>query len=329
MTRIIAVLLAYVLAAAAPAYAQTYNVTLTGASPGGLWSLLGAGVDGAVRAAYPGSVVTYQTSGGGIPNIGIVSRGEAELGLAHAQELKQAVDGVEPFKAPVNNLRAIAYMYNWAPYHLIVTKDFAEKYNLKSLADVKANKVPVRMAINKRGNIAGDVALALFDAAGISEQDLEAWGGKIVYAASAEQSDLLLNRRIDMVTNSLFVRHSSVRKIDESLDIVLLSIPDDVIKAVNEKMNTLDFTIPAGSYKNQAEPIKTVTLSAVLFVSDKMSDEDAYNLTKGIYGNVDKIQGVHGSMKALTPELMASVTVIPYHPGAVRYLKEAGLLKTN
>ena len=43
-----------------------YNLTLSGASPGGLWSLLGAGVHASVAAAYPGSAVTYQTSGGGL-----------------------------------------------------------------------------------------------------------------------------------------------------------------------------------------------------------------------------------------------------------------------
>ena len=42
-------------AAVAPASAQTYNLTLCGASPGGLWSLLGAGIDAAVKKAHAGS----------------------------------------------------------------------------------------------------------------------------------------------------------------------------------------------------------------------------------------------------------------------------------
>ena len=62
--------------------AQTsYNLTLTGASPGGLWSLLGAGINAAVVSRHPGSVVTYQTSGGGLANVMLVSGGRAELGI--------------------------------------------------------------------------------------------------------------------------------------------------------------------------------------------------------------------------------------------------------
>ena len=62
-----------------PASAQAQlNLTLTGASPGGLWSLLGAGIHAAVAAEYPGSAVTYQTSGGGLANVMLVSDGRAE-----------------------------------------------------------------------------------------------------------------------------------------------------------------------------------------------------------------------------------------------------------
>lgn len=56
-----------------------------------------------------------------------------------------------------------------------------------------------------------------------------------------------------------------------------------------------------------------------------MDDETAYNLTKAIFENYEQVAGVHPAMKALTPEVMASVDVVPYHPGALKYLKEAGL----
>lgn len=54
------------MALAMPAAAQKYNLTLAGASPGGLWSTIGAGIDASIAAAYPGSTVTYQTSSGGL-----------------------------------------------------------------------------------------------------------------------------------------------------------------------------------------------------------------------------------------------------------------------
>ena len=54
---------------ALPAQAQTVNESVCGASPGGLWSLVGAGLDAAVKAEAPGSTITYQTSSGGLANV--------------------------------------------------------------------------------------------------------------------------------------------------------------------------------------------------------------------------------------------------------------------
>jgi|GEM_PF-5536965 len=72
---------ALLLASAATASAQTYNLTLCGASPGGLWSLLGAGIDAAVKKSFPGSTITYQTSGGGLANVGLLDKGTCDLAI--------------------------------------------------------------------------------------------------------------------------------------------------------------------------------------------------------------------------------------------------------
>src|SRR6056297_1941345 len=85
---------------AAPASAE-YNLTLCGASPGGLWSLLGAGVDQAVKEAFPGSTVTYQTSGGGFANVVQLDQGKCDIAIIHDAEVKAARAGEEPFSAPV------------------------------------------------------------------------------------------------------------------------------------------------------------------------------------------------------------------------------------
>ena len=78
------------------AKAQKYNLTLSGASPGGLWSRIGGGIDAAIAKAYPGSTVTYQTSSGGLANVPLVSRGKVPMGLATDGELNAAVKGAKP-----------------------------------------------------------------------------------------------------------------------------------------------------------------------------------------------------------------------------------------
>ena len=87
----IVALSAALMALSGPGYAKVYTLTLCGASPGGLWSLLGAGVDAAMKAAYPGSTVTYQTSGGGFANVGLLRQKKCDLAIVHDVEAKLAL----------------------------------------------------------------------------------------------------------------------------------------------------------------------------------------------------------------------------------------------
>lgn len=312
---------------AMPASAQPYNLTLAGASPGGLWTLIGTGLDSAVKAAYPGSTITYQTSGGGLANAQLLERGRVPLGIIHDVELKIAQDGRKPFKAPLKSLRVLAYMYDWSPQQLIMTKDFAESHGIKTFDDIIAKKAPVRMVVNRQGNIAAEIGEALFTAAGSSFEDLESWGGRVVYAASAEQADLVKDRRVDLVNNSLFVRHSSLLQVGQAVDVVMLPISKAVVDKVSEATGVQPYTIKANSYPWQKEDMLTVTFGAAIVATDKMDEKTAYNLTKAMVEQISRIQGVHNSMKALTPQLMGSLKVAPYHPGAIKLYKEKGLMK--
>jgi hypothetical protein len=62
-------LFALALSASAAGAQTNVNMTLSGGNPGGLWSLLGAGIDRAARMENDASVVTYQATGGGFANI--------------------------------------------------------------------------------------------------------------------------------------------------------------------------------------------------------------------------------------------------------------------
>ncbi len=319
--------IAVTLAAAGSAQAQdAYRWTLSGASPEGLWSMLGAGVDSALRTSHDGSVVTYQTSGGGLANVGILDAGNADLGIVHNIELKVAVDGAEPFKAPVTSLRAIAVLYNWAPMQMVITKSFMEEHGITSMRDIAGKKPPLRIAVNQRGNMVQETNKQILDAYGITYEDIESWGGQVVYAPGGEMANLFNDRRIDMAGNGVFVPYRYFTRVAENMALDILPLEQDVIEQVAAASGADPYLIKAGGYEWLDHDVPTVALSAVLVASDKMSEQDAYNLTKALVSNVGKIQEVHKSMAALTPGLMASLTVAPYHPGAEKYYREAGLM---
>ncbi|WP_236037296.1 TAXI family TRAP transporter solute-binding subunit [Marinomonas vulgaris] len=307
------------------AHSESYEMTIAGASPGGLWSLLGAGVDGAVRESYEGSKITYQTSGGGVANVGLLDRDQANLAIIHDAELLLAKKGDDPFREPIDSARVLSYLYTWAPMQALISNSFAEEYGIKAFEDIAKVKPPITIAINKRGNIASNIAVEMLEAIGVTEADIESWGGKIIYAASGEQISLIQDRRADLLINSLFVKHSSIMQAANSVDLTLLSMEEGTVDAINAESGTVSFDIPAGTYEFSPNAVHTASLGATLAVREDMDEELAYNLTKALFENYETIVSVHSAMKALTPEIMASVTVVPYHKGALKYLEEVGL----
>ena len=311
----------------ASAIAQPYKMTVSGASPSGLWTVLGVGIDGAVKAAHPGSSITYQTSGGGLANIALLDQGKVELGIAHNVELRIANEGGKPFSRPIQSLRAIGLLYDWAPMQMVLTKAAAQKHGIRTFEDIALKKPPLRVAFNKRGNMVEHVAVKMFNAIGVEVEDIRKWGGDVIYAASDEQSDLMKDKRIDMLANSLFVRSSAIVQAGDAVEVVMLPVSDKTIQAVAQQLGTTRFVIKGGSYTWQPEDVPTVTVGAMLVVNEKMDDKVAYDLASALARHIDKLQGAHGSMKAITPAFLASQRTIPYHKGAEKFYREAGLLK--
>lgn len=301
---------------ASAAGAKTYNLTLCGASPGGLWSLLGAGVDAAVKEAFPGSTVTYQTSGGGLANVGLLDAGKCDLAIIHDAEAKAALGALPPFKSKIDSMATVAQLYSWAPMQAIVNADYAEKNGLTKLEDIAEKQLPVTIVLNRRGNIVSDIGVAMLNAVGASPEKIEEWGGSVEYAASGEQGDLMRDRRVDMLLNSLFVNHSSIRELASSIDVKLLPITEETAQKVIDEWDIQEFTIPADAYDWADNDTLTLTVSAQLFARKDADPEMVTDITKALVDHVDKLQGVHKAMAPLDLALMKGARTVPYHPAA-------------
>ena len=302
------------------------NYIMAGASPGGLWSLLGAGGDKAMRASHPDATVTYQTSGGGFANAAQIASKKVDFGLMHDAEAKIAAQGGAPYKAPISNLRALAVMYNFAAFQPMVTKSFADKYGIASYEDLKAKEAPVRLIINKRGNIAHNQAVEVLAAYGISLKDIESWGGSIQYSGSKGSVELMKNRQADMVMNNIFVGHSSIREVLNSMPMVMMPVSQAVRDKVSSAMGTGQMVIPGKAYDILSADHPTLALTAMLVINADTSDNEVYKITKALVTNLGEIQGVHKAMRSLNKEMMVKQNAIPFHPGAVKAYKEAGLM---
>jgi uncharacterized protein len=332
MRTIIAAVAAAAALAAFPAAAQKYNLTLSGASPGGLWSAIGTGMDAAISKAYPGSTVTYQTSSGGLANVPLVAQGRAEMGIASDGELLMAVQGKEPFKAPIKNVRVLARAYSadsrFQMTHVIVSRAFVERHNISSFEEIVARKIPLRVAINRRGNMDGDLSEAVITAMGASPKAIESWGGQVVRAASREMSSLYQDRRIDMMHYGVAFNHPSVQEAVKAVDSVFLPIPRAIAEKVGAELGAEPCEVKPGEYAWAPKGAGTICIGAVIVVGEQMEPGLAYNLARALVEQLDEFKDrSHRAIKAtLTPKVLTTKSVAPFHSGAEKLYREKGLM---
>ena len=310
-------------------YAQSVQqLTLAGASPGGLWSTIGAGVDKALAKAYPGTTVTYQTGSGGLANSKLVADGKVPMGIAADMELAAAYRGTGPFKDhPLKDLRTLFRAYSaqsrFQYDYVLLNGDVAKKYDIKTMADLKKHAGELRIAFNRPGNMDGDIGIAIMEDSGIPIKSFK----QVVRAASKEMSSLMLDRRIDVIVLGIAFNHPVVREMENGIPLTMLDVGAKISAKVADDFGGQACTIKADEHKFISEDKTSVCVGAVVVVDKSMTDDEAYKIVKGLLANLEDFKSAHRLLKKeTTPKTVAEPAVAPEHPGAVKAFKEAGLM---
>lgn len=301
------------------------NITLCGGSPGGLWSLLGAGVDAAVREIDSESNVTYQTSSGGFANIVQLKQGKCDIAIVHIGEVLIAARGDAPFKEPTTGVSAIAMLYDWAPMQWVIDKDYADENGIKSIADLKDNAAPFNLVVNRRGILPSILAEQSLMKSGIPFEDIESKGGSVQYQGSKAASEVMQDGKADAWVNATFVGSGSINSIAGSKSLTLLSVPKSVIDEMVAEYGSKPVTIPKSAYEWLDRDVETFGAQAALIAADDADPEMVALVARAIVEHQDKIQDVHKAMKAFNGDLLSSITQFDYHPSAAEAIKAGGL----
>ena len=69
----------------------------------------------------------------------------------------------------------------------------------------------------------------------------------------------------------------------------------------------------------------TVAVGAVILARDDVAEQDIYNFVADIFDNAESLVSSHAKYAELSLEYGASITSVPYHPGAAKYFSEKGI----
>ena len=312
-----------ILLSAGPATAGS-NITLCGGSPGGLWSLLGAGLDAAVRKIDPDSTVTYQTSSGGFANIVQVAQGKCDLGIVHIGEVLIAQRGEKPFNEPTGGIAAVSMLYDWAPMQWVIDKSYAEKNGLSSIADLAGMDGSFDLVVNRRGILPSILAEKSLAASDVTFEGIEEKGGSVQFQGSSGASEIMQDGKADSWVNATFIGSGRIRAIAEKRDLTLLSVPEETIAMMQKTYGSKAVTIPADAYPWLDKEVKTFGASAALVAAEDADPALVKLVASAIFEHPGEIQAVHKAMQAFNGELAASISQFGYHPVASEVISGAG-----
>ncbi len=267
---------------------------------------------GTVLAQYvtsnTGTKVTAVVSNGSQDNIEQMSMNTAQMGFVQSDVMSYAYNGERLFEGmPVTDFSTVAALY--MEQVQIVTCD----PNIKSVADLEGKNV----SIGASGSGVYYNALDVLGAYGLTEEDINP-----TFQDFGNSVDALQDGKIDAAFVVAGAPTTAVTSLATAKDVYLVSLDDEHIAALQETSPYYsEYTIPADTYEGVAEAT-TVAVGAVVIARDDVADEDIYNFVSSIFENVDSIS--HGKAAELNLDFAASVTNIPYHPGAAQYFTEKG-----
>ena len=297
--------------------AQKLELAICGGSIGGAWAAIGEGVGEVVRRSYPGSNTAYEV-GQEAANLALVSRGKIQLGIAHAQLIKMATDGKDPFKKKIGNLRALCVLYNGALEHFIIKADTG----LKSFADIKTKKYPLKAYFNTKDSFMDIVGKKVIEAEGITPADIEKMGGYTKNSSMGAALDLMRDGKIDAYSNVIQVPASHVVDAGTTLKLNLLGMTPAAQKKVNAELGTYSTVIPKKAYNFLKSDVPTVGATVILFTNSDLPDDEAYAILKSIKDNFPYFCNIHSSLKGLKLAELKDTAPVPLHPGAIKFFNE-------
>jgi TRAP-type uncharacterized transport system substrate-binding protein len=201
---------------------------------------------------------------------------------------------------------------------------------LKSLADLKAKKYPLRLSIREDATHSTRVLLdQTFATYGMTVKDLESWGGTLQLnggPGDERRMKALRDGTIDAIFDEGLVLWfepalaSGMRP---------LTLDDFAFKYLVDELGWRKYTIKPGRYKNLDEPHTCIDYSGwPLYTRASLPDDDAYKICDAIMARNQEIfwEDSYTGVGQLGQDTDATPRDVPLHPGAERWYREHGFL---
>lgn len=271
------------------------------------------------KSAQYGIKATVESTAGSVYNINAVISGDLEFGIAQSDRQYQAVHGKAEWSGvgPMKKLRSVFSIHPES-----ITLVASAESGIHSVADLKGKRVNLGNPGSGQLQNSKDV-LSAFN---ISLDDIKA-----EYVKAVEAPGLFQDEKIDAFFYTVGHPNGNIKEAtSERIKVDIIPIKGPEVDLLLDKYPYYARTvIPGKFYPNKATKgdVESIGVKATLVTSSEVDDATVYAITKEVFENLDEFKKLHPAYSVLTKENMLTGLSAPIHPGALRYYKEAGLVK--
>lgn len=246
-------------------------------------------------------------------NVIALQEEEAELAFVQTDVVAFASEGTNAFDGnPVDNVLAIGALYP-ETVQIVTTMDTG----INSVEDLEGKTV----SVGAPGSGTYINAEQILEIHGMTMDDIDAQ-----HLDFGESTGGIQDGNIHAAFITAGWPTGAIEGLGATTDVSIVPIEQDKIDEIVAKYPYYsEDTIPGGEYSGIDDDIKTVAVGAMLAVTDSLSEDAVYEITKAIYENASTI--THSKGEFITKEAGVSGIGIDFHPGAEKYFKEVGVLE--
>jgi hypothetical protein len=299
---------------------EVTTLTIAGGPQGGGWYGLAGNVANECQAAIPGTRFSVMP-GGGVGNVTLVEKGEVQLGLTVSHLFASARLGNEPYPdLEAQHIRALAEVGTSDECLLLVRRSLP----FDTIDQMIESEYPLKLTTTSKASTPALGAARLFEEYGISFEDLEAFGGKMIFTSYADATKLIADGHADGIIAPAV---PAITELIRSVDMKLIPIDEEVVESMAEKYGYAKNFLPKGKYEFVEQDGWAVGSPNVIIVRDDVPEDIVYQITKTICEKPDIIRSWGKYHAEFDPRTAWKNVGGPLHPGAKRYYGEMGYMK--
>ena len=272
--------------------------------------------------AFGSVIAQHATNNAGVKIVGLVGNGSqanvmemedgnAELAFCQSDVMAYAYEGTNLFAetGAVDCFSTVAALYTEQVQ--VVTLD----PNIKTVADLAGKNV----SIGSAGSGVYFNALDLLGAYGLTEDDITP-----TYQSFGDSADSLKNGQIDAAFIVAGAPTTAVTDLAATKNVYLVGLDDEHVDQLLAASPYYTKCVISADVYGLPEDVTTVGVAAVILARDNVSEDAIYALTADIFDNAPDLVSSHAKYAEIDKEFGASITSVPYHPGAAKYFAEQG-----